>query len=166
MKFFTTYYKLSFASKCVSWLGWVFFSGTLIWLTLFVLTGERLTIVRWVSYILPWLAGLLLILVVTAFYFKKRTLAISLLVMTAYISIPYGHLFFPSQIEIVDNQPVYKVMTYSKMGRNHDIDAIARVVMNEKPDILFMQEIGEVEAENLIQQLQDMYNLAQVLLVL
>ncbi|MCK5830856.1 MAG: endonuclease/exonuclease/phosphatase family protein [Methylococcales bacterium] len=34
-------------------------------------------------------------------------------------------------------------MTFSKMGRNHDIASVSRAILKEKPDILFIQEISD-----------------------
>lgn len=137
---------------------WIVFSAIFLWLVLFITTGEQFLIVRWVSYVAPWLAGLLWLLTLTASLSRKKFLAISMFILSMVISFPYIQLFFPSHVKILEGQSVYKVMTYSKMGRNHDIDSVARVVMNVKPDILFMQEISGQDAERLIHLLSGIYS--------
>jgi endonuclease/exonuclease/phosphatase (EEP) superfamily protein YafD len=144
--------------KIFSSIGWLTVASTLIWVTLFTLTGEKITLVRWVSYVLPWLSGLLLIQSIPSFILKKKKLAIALLSLGILFFLPYIHLFIPSETEAPPGQPVYKVMTYSKMGRNRDIEAVASVVLSEKPDILFMQEINQEDSENLVALVSNMYN--------
>ena len=79
---------------------------------------------------------------------------------TLAVLISYSHLNLnaPSSADITAGQTIYKVMSYSKMGRNHDIEAVARVIINEKPDILFMQEISGVDANGLVQRLGGLYD--------
>ena len=137
--------------------GWSVVAAVLLWLGLFVFTGERFNAVRWISYLTPWLSGLLLILSVVSVVLRKRALGVCMLVPGMLLAYPYAHQFIPSQIDVSANQTLYKVMTYSKMGRNHDIGAVARVVLKEKPDILFMQEITEEDAGELIRLMSGTY---------
>jgi len=134
------------------------FTAIFICVVLYILTGEQFTIIRLISYLGPWLAGLLFIFVIVSALLRKRLMAVCMLVLATLISIPYIHLFIPSSTEPALGQQVYKVMTYSKMGRNHDIASVAKVVFNEKPDILFMQEINKQDSEKLIQRLTRIYN--------
>ncbi|HKI62267.1 MAG TPA: endonuclease/exonuclease/phosphatase family protein, partial [Mariprofundaceae bacterium] len=80
-----------------------------------------------------------------------------MLVLGMLMAYPYLHQFIPSQVGVSSKHLPYKVMTYSKMGRNHDIGAVARVVSREKPDILFMQEISKTESQKLVQLLSAIY---------
>jgi len=137
--------------------GWSVVAAVLLWLGLFILTGERFNVVRWISYLVPWLSGLLLILGAVSVVLRKRALAVCMFVLGALMAYPYLHQFIPSQVEVHTKHALYKVMTYSKMGRNHDIGAVARVVSKKKPDILFMQEISEKEAGELVRLLSGVY---------
>ena len=136
---------------------WAVFIGILICVVLYISTGERFTIIRLISYLGPWLAGLLFFLIVVSALMRKKIIAISMFVLAVLISIPYVRLFVPSSTEPTLGQQIYKVMTYSKMGRNHDISSVAKVVSSEKPDLLFMQEIDKQESEKLIQLLSRTY---------
>jgi len=145
----------------VCWLGWACFTAVLLWLLLFIATGEQFTFVRLLSYMAPWMAGLLLIFALAAFLLRRRRQGAITALMAVLLLLPYSPRFMPSGSGDVDagalHRQVYKVMTYSKMGRNHDIDAVARVVMAEKPDILFMQEIDATESKRLIKELKREY---------
>lgn len=48
-------------------------------------------------------------------------------------------------------------MTFNKMGRNRNISSVAEVVIKEKPDILFMQEISKIDVPHLIKKLKPHY---------
>jgi len=146
----------------VCWLGWACFVAVLLWLLLFIATGEQFTSVRVLSYVAPWMAGLLLIFALAAFGLRRWWQGAITVLLAVLLLLPYSPRFMPSGSGNADagslHRQVYKVMTYSKMGRNHDIDAVARVVMAEKPDILFMQEIGATESKPLIKKLKREYS--------
>ena len=141
----------------ILWLGWISAGFFFLGLVLFMTTGEQIILVRWGSYLAPWLAGWLLFLAIPAIIARKW-----LLVLTLYIlAMPPGllslNLFSSLKVDHPASQ-TYKVMTYSKMGRNNDIDAVARVILSEKPDVLFVQEINEQETAKLILLLADIYD--------
>ncbi|OIO72664.1 MAG: hypothetical protein CO186_05630 [Zetaproteobacteria bacterium CG_4_9_14_3_um_filter_49_83] len=130
--------------------GWALVAAVLLWLGFFVFTGERFFLVRWISYLLPWVSIFLLIFSAVVAIVRKWRLAAVLIALAALMFFPFMPRFFSQSIEMLPAQNIYKVMTYSKMGRNHDIDAVARVVNNEHPDILFVQEISEAESTRLL----------------
>lgn len=138
-------------------LTWITIAAVFFGLILFVTNGDQLTIIRWFSYVSPWLAGVLLLLAVPAFLIRKTILGFSFLLLALPLILPFYQMFGYSKTDPAAGQ-VYKVMTYSKMGRNNNINSVARVVLNEKPDILFMQEISDQEAENLIRLVDDIYD--------
>jgi endonuclease/exonuclease/phosphatase family metal-dependent hydrolase len=141
----------------IFWLGWISAGGAFLCLALFITTGERITLVRWASYLAPWLAGWLVILTIPAILARKAFMVISLLILAMPPTLISLNLFSSSKIDQAAGRS-YKVMTYSKMGRNNDVDSVARVILSEKPDILFVQEISEPEAVNLIQLLNGIYD--------
>ncbi len=142
-------------------LGWISVAVTFICLTLFLTTGEQFTLVRLVSHVAPLFTGWLILLAIPAILLRKGILAISLLTLAIPLSLPFVNLFDSSEIETAVGQ-TYKVMTYSKMGRNHNIDSVAQVVLSEKPDVLFVQEIDERETESLIKLSSNIYDGALV----
>lgn len=141
----------------IFWLGWLSVGGAFLIQALFLLTGEQLTIVRLISYLAPWLAGWLLLLVVPAIFARKGSLAILLLILAIPPGLVSVNFFTSLKITKAVSQS-YKVMTYSKMGRNSDIAAVAAVILSEKPDILFVQEINERETERMIELLNTIYD--------
>ena len=145
------------------WAGWAYFTAVLLWLLLFIATGEQFTVVRMLSYVAPWMAGVLLAFALMAFLWRKRWQGVITALLAVLLLLPYAPRFMPSDSANVDAQETvrrqtYKVMTYSKMGRNNDIDAVARVVLAEHPDILFMQEIGATETAQLIKKINTQYH--------
>lgn len=145
----------------ISWICVVYFSAVLLWSAIFAATGEQLIFIRWVSYVAPWLAGLLLIAALSTLLCRNKLAA--LLMLLAALPVGYPHIQLPV---LAASDPatgqVYKFMTYSKMGRNRNIAAVAEVVMSEKPDVLFMQEINGEDVALLNHALRDIYNGAQV----
>lgn len=145
----------------VSRLGWAVFAAVLGWLLLFLVTGEQFTLVRWMSYVAPWMAAMLLLCALAVFLLRMRRQAVVTAALAVLLLLPYMPRFLPSwqsdSIPQAGHQTIYKIMTYSKMGRNHDIDAVARVVASEKPDILIMQEISEAETQKLVHLLTGVY---------
>ncbi|PUE02805.1 MAG: hypothetical protein C3L25_01055 [Candidatus Sedimenticola endophacoides] len=133
-------------------IAWGIIMGIALWLMLFAFTGERFTPVRMASYLAPWMAALLLLITVAGIIAHRRRLAISALLLAFVVGYPYLGLLIPFRGVPASEAAVYKVMTYSKMGRNHDIAAVSRVVRSQQPDLLFMQEIGEGESAALIDQ--------------
>lgn len=136
-----------------------FFLNFLVWFLFFSITGEEYTLIRWGSYILPWLMGVSIILAIVAMYLKKRILAVSILVQVIFIAYFYPTFFISSQTISYNpsDSSIYKVMSYSKMGRNSDIQAVTRTIINENPDILFVQEISKSEVNSLTHMLSSYY---------
>lgn len=132
--------------------------SVLLWCFLFVLLGESLTAIRWISYFIMWASIPLLFFGALSLYFGRRWLSFSMLTLACMVS--YPHLQLSSGINAVSAEPavLYKVMTYSKMGRNRDIVKVSHVISSEKPDILFIQEITKMDAEVLIQRLSKDYD--------
>lgn len=140
-------------------LGWTALVVMLLWLGLFVWTGEQFLIVRWISYLLPWESlFFLLMALLIAFTTKRRLLPGLMLGLAVLMFLPFLPQFIPSTIAVSPDQNIYKVMTYSKMGRNHDMQAVARVIRNEQPDILFVQEISEEESSQLLELISTSYD--------
>ncbi len=142
-------------------LGWISVAVTLIGLSLFLTVGEQFTPVRLVSYVAPLFTCWLILLAIPAILLRKGILAILLLTLAVPLVLPFVNLFDSAGIKTAVGQ-TYKVMTYSKMGRNHNIDSVAQVVLSEKPDLLFVQEIDERETISLIKLLSNIYDGAPV----
>lgn len=129
----------------------------LLWLALFLLTGEQFLGVRLVSYLAPWVSVTLLVYGMVCLLLKYRILAVAAIFTGGLIFLPYAKQFIPTNATIPNDRAVYKIMTYSKMGRNKDINAIAKVINSEKPDILVMQEIDYDDAYYLLKLLESAY---------
>jgi len=96
--------------------GWALVAAVLLWLGFFVFTGERFFLVRWISYLLPWVSIFLLIFSAVVAIVRKWRLAAVLIALAALMFFPFMPRFFSQSIEMLPAQNIYKVMTYSKMG--------------------------------------------------
>jgi len=133
--------------------------GILFYLAYLALFGEKPTIVRWLSYLIVWAAAPLLFCSAVLFYLKKKILSFTMLLVACLVT--YPHVKFVSgggKIQLGGNTNWYTVMTYSKMGRNQDLDSVARVILSEKPDILFVQEISPAELDLLMGKISSGYD--------
>ncbi len=133
----------------------VFFS-ILVAVLIFVFNGEQIMVIRWLSYIAPWISIPLIVFSILSIRLRRRFIALISLLLAVCISYPFISLSSmpPSAL----SQAGYKVMSYSKMGRNRDIQAVADVVLKQRPDVLFMQEISKAESAQLLEYLNELYS--------
>jgi len=142
----------------IKWYSWTILLFIFCFFIFFITTGNKFTIIRLLSYAYPWLAGLLFISSPLTVITKQRVIGIFMIILAIFVSLPFFDIFFSDkQISIRKGHEIFKVMTYSKMGRNKNIDAVARVVIKESPDILLMQEISAEESKQLINKLKNIY---------
>lgn len=124
----------------------------------FLLFDDGFLIIRLISYFVvlvtvPLILISIVLLCIKRYYFSIIMVIIALLVIYPHVRFADSREFSHSEIE-----PLYKIMTYSKMGRNRDINSVASVILNEMPDILFLQEINMKDALMLIKELSDGYD--------
>ncbi|MCI5135335.1 MAG: hypothetical protein D3920_09750 [Candidatus Electrothrix sp. AW2] len=74
-------------------------------------------------------------------------------------SLPYLPLFLPRFEQAPPYSGTLKVMSFSVMGRNKDYLAVARVILQEQPDLFCVQEAG---VASLRSYLADLYGAAPV----
>ncbi len=144
--------------RVINFFTWGLFFTTLFWLLLFLVTGEQYAVIRWVSYITPWLVGAVLVLFVVTLVYKQKFLAFLMFPLLLLIGWQYLQFFIPSKKPPTTGLKTIKVMTYSKMGRNHNIDLVEQTIVKQNPDILFIQEISNSDSSLLIKMLATHYN--------
>ena len=138
---------------------WSFAVCTL--LGLFVLRwwpGDRLLIVRLINYSMPWLLVVLLPMLLLAGSTNRRWLLLILALSSIYIILLHLPLFLPK------NPPPalpaafkLKVMSFNVWSRNSDLFELARVIKQENPDLLLLQELPEKAVKELALQLAEIF---------
>jgi len=133
--------RLQVIWRAIAWLVAVFSS---LWFGLHVMIGGAIPVVRLINYITPWVSICLLLFFITGLAMRYYLLAGVHLLLALMIASPYLPQFLPHGDSYLQRDAeIYKVMSYSKMGRNTDLESVAAVIRQERPDILFMQEVGK-----------------------
>ena len=128
----------------LSVIGWLSIIIVTAWCVLHLATGDSIPIIRLMNYLAPWLGMWLLLLCLLSLFSRRFLLAVALFLPAVVVAYPHVQQFVPRNAhpQVHLEEATYKVMSYSKMGRNRKLDAVAAVIMKERPDILFMQEVG------------------------
>ena len=119
------------------------FSASML-LTLSVLRwwpGDRLIIVRMFNYAMPWFLLVLVPLLCLAGGTGRKWLLLTILVPTLYIIFSNLPLFLPKNLPQSPTGFKLKVMSYNVWSRNLDIEEATRVIKEENPDVLLLQEL-------------------------
>lgn len=142
------------------WAGiWLFAICMLV--SLFVLRwwpGDRLLIVRLFNYAMPWLLVVLLPTLVMAGTTHRKWLLLTLALPSIYIILAHLPLFLPKS-HSPQQAPGFKlkVMSYNVWSRNLDMMTAARVIKEENPDVLLLQELPQGKADQLAALLTDVF---------
>ncbi len=102
-------------------------------------------VARFVNYLMPWFLLPLVPALLLALYSQRRWLALFLVAPVAAILVIYAPLFSPvlqnRSVAAPPTTNVVKVMTYNVWSRNRQIGDMARIIAEQRPDILLLQEI-------------------------
>jgi len=137
---------------------WVFGWAVLAVILLRYPLGDGLLVTRYVGYVMPWLLVVLLPGVGTASWAQRWGLAVLLGLSTVLVLATYAPLFRPRPA--ISRAPAVrlKVMSYNVWSHNRDARRIARVVMDQNPDIVLLQEIEPGVFASLVDELRDLHN--------
>ena len=140
------------------WAGWWLVGLlALAWTGLHWLTGDQFWPVRLVNYVMPWLLLGLAPGLALAALGRHKALTAMLAVPTLFVAISFAPLFLPPATTVLAGGTSFKVMSYNLLYVNHDVAAISRVIRQEQPDILLMQEATLFHARTLPAALADLY---------
>jgi vancomycin resistance protein VanJ len=140
------------------WGGWWLFSqNALIWYALHWWTGDRFLPVRLVNYFMPWLLAGLIPGLAAAGLARRRWLALALIVPTAATGLTFAPLFLPPLTTALASGTSFKIMSYNVWYKNADISGLGQVIRQERPDILFLQELTPPIVNRLERELADLY---------
>jgi len=137
---------------------WFFGSIVLAGLILRWWIGDHLFLVRYIGYLMPWLLLVLLPGTLWAALMHCRGLAILLGISVIIIVTAYAPFFWfrDSAADNVTNS--FKIVSYNTWSKNYEINRIAGVIKEQKPDILLLQEITPRIFESLKAGLKDLYS--------
>ncbi len=117
-----------------------------LWFVGWLLVGDDLLLIRWGAFVAPWLA-LLALLSSILFAFGKRGLRAGLAVVLALlILVPTLPRFSPARWFAASEARDLRAMTFNTSELNTDFTAIAKVIVRERPDIVFLQQIRDLSA--------------------
>ena len=140
------------------WLSWGLFGlGVVIWYVLRWWPGDRFGPVRMFNYFMPWLLTGLLPGLGLAGLARRKWVALALAVPTFLIGLTFAPLFLPSPAGVLAANTSFKVMSYNVWFRNRNTTEVARLIRQEQPDIVFLQELSPKMAQALKEQLADLY---------
>jgi vancomycin resistance protein VanJ len=119
--------------------------------------GDRLLPVRLANYIMPWLLWGLVPALIVSLLGQHSWLMITLTIPTILICFTYVPLFLHNpSVSSADSEPI-KIMSYNVWRDNNDMKGVAKVILEEQPDILFLQELKINHARELIKALVNLY---------
>lgn len=139
---------------------WGYAGFALLWLALWAATGEVLLPVRLALYFAAWIAFGLIAVSVFALAQRRWRLAALAVPLAVLLALPYAPQFAPRFNGSQIGEGAFTVMSYSVMGRNRNADAMASVILKERPDILFLQELHV--ASDLLERINGLYGGAPV----
>lgn len=141
---------------------WFFGAGTWLGFTLRWWAGDHFLVARLINYFMPWFLLFLVPLLLFSLHFQRRWLALFLVPPILAIIIIYAPLFSPvlrgrAAAVAKTESAVLKVMTYNVWSQNMRIDAMARTIQEQSPDILLLQEIDKEKLADLMASLEGFY---------
>lgn len=124
------------------------------------LSGDSIGIVRLANYATPWIGLSLLPLLLLAALLRRPVLGGAALFIVLLVLAPYGGQIFRGLTGIVIGgatapPDAIHVMSYNVMGRNWEVDQIAAVILEQRPDLLLLQEVRQ--PEELLDRLNALY---------
>lgn len=147
--------------RLISWLFWLswglFGLGVMLWYALRWWPGDRFLPVRLVNYFMPWLLVGLLPGLTLAGLARRKWVALALATPALIIGLTFAPLFLPRPPEVLAANISLKVMSYNIWYHNHEGEEVTRLIRQEQPDILLLQELKPGMARALTSQLADLY---------
>ena len=145
------------------WLGLRLFGlGVLAWYVLRWWPGDRFLPVRLFNYFMPWLLVGLIPGLVVAGLARRRWAILALAAPTLLIGLTFAPLFLLRPESVLAASIPLKVMSYNVWYHNENVADVTRLIRQEQPDILLLQELTPVMARALTHELVDLYAESQL----
>jgi endonuclease/exonuclease/phosphatase (EEP) superfamily protein YafD len=148
----------------LSWLSlWLFGLGVLLSYAMRWWPGDGFLSVRFINYFMPWLLVVLVPGFVFAWLAHKKWLGATLSVPILIICLTYLPLLLNCTQSAVADGLSLKVMSYNVCSKNRNLTEAAKLIMEEQPDILLLQEIGTDGFQGFLDNLHGLYGDKQML---
>lgn len=108
------------------------------WYLLRYTVGDQWGVVRLGSYFAPWLFMSLFPALVIAIAARRRLLSGGLTLTLLFFGFHYGPLFWPQARAAGEDE--LRVMTFNVHYTNRNVEEIGRMILDEQPDVIAMQE--------------------------
>lgn len=140
------------------WWGWGLFGlGIVTWYGLRWWPGDRFWPVRLLNYFSPWLLLGLTPGLALAGLARRKWVAFTLAVPVLLMSLTFAPLFLPRPEGVLAANASFKVMSYNIWYHNDEVIEAARLIREEQPDILLLQELTPGMARALTKELANLY---------
>lgn len=129
----------------------------LAWLISWMLIGDASWWLTLINRIVPFLFLPVLVLLGWVVYSRRFKLIIALLIPISIFAQLYHPYLFPRFVNPNNSERTLKVMTYNVLFSNFDYDAVAKVILTHRPDLVALQEVQPEMMRELEQRLGDEY---------
>lgn len=147
-----------FPARGSFWLGvWFFVLSVVLYFILRLWPGDQLPAVRLTNYLMPWLLCGLVPAFIVACLGRRKWLAMVLSLPSLFIGFTYAPLFRVHPDTALAVQQPIKIMSYNVWRKNKNMSAVAKIIRQEKPDILLVQELGLNQIPTFIEALNGLY---------
>lgn len=126
------------------------------WFALWVLTGDRFWWMALLNRVVPYLFLPAVLLAGVAMIRREKVALASLLIPLLIFVYLYGAYFLPQRANPTPHANL-TVMTYNILYSNQDYDGIAKVIRENHPDLVALQEVQPDTMKALQLRLQDLY---------
>ncbi len=127
------------------------------WLGVYLVTGERFTLIALINFIAVHLFIPLLLVAIVAIICKSKWLAVGFMTGVLASVWFWGDLFLPRVDQPTSIEPPLTVMTYNVLAWHDQYDPILETIRIENPDILLLQELNTNLASRLENELRNEY---------
>ncbi len=127
------------------------------WLGIYLLTGDRFTVIALINFIAVYLFFPLILVLVVALICKSRWLGVGFIIGGLAFFWFWGDLFLPKFNQNTTSGPSLTIMTYNVLAWHDHYDAILETIKAENPDILLLQELNNGLASILENELSNDY---------
>lgn len=135
---------------------WLYTGWLLLWNILRLWPGERFWGVAITNYFAPWLIMFTIPISILMFIFKRQILALTLIFASFIILLRFIPLYISRSRSATTVQSI-KIMTYNLDKHNNDLHGIVSTIKEAQPDVVALQELVPLMADELLKELEDEY---------
>lgn len=136
---------------------WVYFTFLFAWCLLYWGTRDQIAYLALINTLAVYLFFPMPVVLIWAVLDRRREIWTGLTIeFLVFISL-WGGLFTPNSFHAETDSPMLSVMTYNILGRHVQHGPLMDVIQSEDPDVVFLQELNPLVAEEFQGGFQDLY---------